>query len=115
MYTQLSAQTICTRQHETRECTIRPDAAATPSSRRIRRRAAKAIAALGVCVAVTTGVAITDASATPRSPRSNHVSAAQLEREIAALRSVGFVPAQCEARGTLMTNYHTGQSVLLSW
>jgi hypothetical protein len=93
MYSQLHAQTI-----------------------NISRRASKAVAVLGVCVAATTGVAITDASAHPAAAKqATHISARQLDREMNALRSVGFVASSCEVGGTRMTNYSTGQSVLLTW
>lgn len=122
MYTQLPAEMIFTHQEEIPARTIQPlhgahdIRATTPRSQRRRRRARRSIAALGLCVAATTAVAITDASAHPaRANRNNHVSAAQLQREIRALTAVGFVATSCEVNGTLMENYSTNQSVLLSW
>jgi hypothetical protein len=83
---------------------------------RIRRHAWKAVAVLGVCVAAITGTAISDASAHPEAAKQRtHVSARQLQREMNALNSVGFVASSCEVGGTLMTNYSTNQSVLLTW
>jgi hypothetical protein len=88
--------------------------AGVPSgSARNRRRAGKAIAALAVCVA-TTGVVATSNAGARASDRS-HVSAGQLQREIKALNSAGFVATSCEVDGTEMTNYATNQSLLLTW
>ncbi|MGO9906196.1 MAG: hypothetical protein ACLPY3_10820 [Solirubrobacteraceae bacterium] len=121
MYTQLPAEMIHTRQEEIPARTIDPHEvqdvrADAPRSGRIPRRAGRAIAAVAVCVAATTVVAISDASANPQSAEhSSHVSASQLEREMRALQARGFVASSCEVGGTLMTNYRTNQSVLLSW
>lgn len=80
------------------------------------RRAGKAIAVFGVCVAAITGVAVSDASARqPGAQPRIHVSAQQLQRETSALEAVGFVPTSCEVGGTLMTNARTNQSLLLPW
>ena len=80
----------------------------------IRRGAGKAIVALGVCAAVATVMAVSDASARQAAPQQRvHVSARQLQREINALNSVGFVATSCEVGGTRMKNYSTNQSVLL--
>jgi hypothetical protein len=80
------------------------------------RRAGKAIAVFGVCVAAITSVAVSDASAgQSRAQHRIHVSAQQLQRETSALESVGFVPTSCEVGGTLMTNDRTNQSLLLPW
>jgi hypothetical protein len=117
MYSLLYTDMIRTRQEEIASRTIHPHdvqdvgaAAGRPSG-----RARRAIATLGVCVAAASAVAITDASANPqRTNRHTRVSAAQLAREIRAFNTVGFVATSCEAGGTLMTNYSTGQSLLLS-
>jgi hypothetical protein len=80
------------------------------------RRAGKAIAVFGVCVAAIIGVAVSDASARqPGAQQRIHVSAQQLQRETSALEAVGFVPTSCEVGGTLMTNARTNQSLLLPW
>lgn len=80
------------------------------------RRAGKAIAVFGVCAAVITGVAVSDASARQSGPQQRiHVSAQQLQRETSALEAVGFVPTACEVGGTRMTNDRTNQSLLLPW
>jgi hypothetical protein len=122
MYSQLHAEVIRTRQQEVAARTIRPqdvqDIGAGVSSRsgHIRRRAGKAAAALGVCIAAASVVSIGDASAHPRAGKQrNHVTAQQLQREMNALETVGFVASSCEVGGTLMTNYSTNQSVLLTW
>lgn len=121
MYSLLYAEMIRARQEEIASRTIYPHdvqdvrAPAGRPSGRIRGRARRAIAALGVCIAATSAVAITDASANPqRTNRHTRVSAAQLAREIRALNTVGFVATSCEVGGMLMTNYSTDQSVLLS-
>jgi len=118
MYSLLYAETIRARREEIASRTIQPhdvSAAVGRPGGRIRGRARRAVAALGVCVAATTAMAITDASAnSSRTSRHTHLSAAQLEREIRALNTVGFVATSCEVGGMLMTNYSTGQSVLLS-
>jgi len=122
MYTQLPAEMFFTHQEaiaaRTTQLThdVQDIRAAAPRSERGRRRAGRAIAALGLCVAATTAFAISDASAHQgRANRSNHVSAAQLQREMRALSAVGFVATSCEVGGTLMKNYSTNQSLLLSW
>jgi hypothetical protein len=40
-------------------------------------------------------------------------SAQQPAREIAALQAKGYTPVACTVSGTLMRNYHTGQSVIV--
>jgi hypothetical protein len=122
MYSLLYAQTIRTRQEENADRAIHRQhiddqgTGTTSRSGRIRRSAGKAVAVLGVCAAAMTGLAISDASAHPAAAtRRTHVSARQLEREMHALNSVGFVASSCEVGGTRMTNYSTNQSVLLSW
>jgi len=79
------------------------------------RRAGKAIAVFGVCVAAITGVAVSDASGQSRAQKRIHVSAQELQRETSALEAVGFVPTSCEVGGTRMTNDRTNQSLLLPW
>ena len=82
----------------------------------VRRRAGKAIAVFGVCVAAITGVAVSGASARQSGAQQRiHVSAEQLQRETSALEAVGFVPTSCEVGGTRMTNDRTNQSLLLPW
>ena len=89
----------------------------SPRSGRSRRRARRAISAIAVCVAATSVVAISDAGANQMSTRhtTRHVSAAQLEREMRSLNRLGFVATSCEIQGTLLKNYSSGQTVLLSW
>jgi hypothetical protein len=83
---------------------------------RIRRRVATAVAALGVCVAATTVVAVNDATANPHSAKqSRHASATQFRQEMHALNGVGFTATSCMVSGMQMTNYSTNQSVLLTW
>jgi hypothetical protein len=122
MYSLLYAQTIRTSQEETADRAIQSHrihdqgTGSTSRSRSIRRRAGKAVAVLGVCAAAMTGVAISNASAHPAAANQRtHVSARQLEREMHALNSVGFVASSCEVGGTRMTNYSTNQSVLVRW
>lgn len=106
MYTNLPAEIFRTGQDER----------VAPHSRRLRRRLATAIATLGVCAAASTAVVITDASAHPQSRTSGrHASAAQLQREMHALQTVGFVASSCRVDGMMMTNYSTNQTVVLAW
>ena len=123
MYSLLNAQMIRTQQEEIasraiqHQQDVRDVCAATASHRAgVRRRARKAIVVFGVCVAAATGVGISDASARPSGAQQRlHVSARQLQDEINALSSAGFVATSCEVGGTRMTNYSTGQSLLLPW
>ena len=88
--------------------------AARPRTRHLRRRTA--IAAISMCVAAATGIAIGGASANPRPKKpGSHVSAQKLQREMRTLRAEGFVATSCRVDGTLMTNYSTNQSVLVKW
>ena len=118
MYSLLHAQTI-RNQHQ--DIAPRPDVqsvrAATAGSGWVRRRARKTIAVLGVCVTAIAGAAVSDASARPSGSHEQriHVSTLQLQRETTALQAVGFVATSCELGGTRMTNYRTGQSLLLPW
>jgi hypothetical protein len=119
MYSLLYAQTIRNQQEETAGRTMhRPEVreVSATASRigRVRRHALKAAVAFGVCVAAIASMAISGASARESIAKQRvQVSARQLEREITALRSVGFVATSCEVGGTRMKNYATGQSVLL--
>ena len=120
MYTNLPAEIFRTGQNERIAHTIHLEdvqdaaAVAAPRNRRMRRRLVTAIATLGVCVATSTVVA--DASANPQSRTSGrHASAVQLQREMHALESVGFVAASCRVDGMLMANYSTDQTVVLTW
>lgn len=122
MYTNLPAENFRTGQDERAARTIHLEdvqdtgAVAAPRNRRMRRRIATAIATLGVCVAASAAVAISDASAHPQSTTtSRHASAAQFQREMRALETVGFVATSCRVDGMMMTNYSTNQSVLLTW
>jgi hypothetical protein len=85
------------------------------AGRRSGRSARRAIAALGVCVAASSVVAMSNASAHPRAvEQPSHVSGAQLQHELNALKTVGFVATSCEVGGMRLTNYGTNQSVFLS-
>jgi hypothetical protein len=85
------------------------------ASRRRGQRVRTAIAALGVCVAATTAVAVGNASAhSPAPEQRRQVSAAQLQRELNALKTVGFVASSCQVGRMRLTNYGTNQSVFLS-
>jgi hypothetical protein len=122
MYSLLYAQTIRAGQDENADRATQSHrnddqrSGTTSRSRRIVRRAAKTVAVLGVCIAAITGVTISSASAHPAAASQHtNVSARQLQREMHALNSVGFVASSCEVGGTRMTNYSTNQSVLLPW
>ncbi|MBV8998377.1 MAG: hypothetical protein JO304_04915 [Solirubrobacterales bacterium] len=121
MYSLLYAQMIRTQPEEIAARAVRHAhahdlRAAASGSGRIRSRAGKAIVAFAVCVATVTGVAISDASARQSAaPQRLRVSVRQLQYEINALSSVGFVATSCEVGGTRMTNYSTDQSLLLPW
>jgi hypothetical protein len=87
----------------------------TTANRRpsVKERAGHVAAALGVCIAATTAVALSGAHLNQR-PAEQHggpVSAQQIAREIRVLEAKGYVPTACTINGTLMRNYHTGQSV----
>jgi hypothetical protein len=117
MYSLLHAQVIRTQQEQIAARAIHHvdvRVVSASRSRRLRRRAVNTVAALGVCIAAATGVAISEASAHQSAPRQGtEVSMRQLQREISALNSVGFVATSCEPGGTRMKNFRTGQSLLL--
>jgi hypothetical protein len=122
MYSHLPAEMFSPRHAELATSTIAsqdvPDATAavTPRRSRIRRGVATAVAALGVCVAATTVVAVNDATASPHpAKQSRHASATQFRSEMHALNGVGFTATSCMVSGMQMTNYSTNQSVLLTW
>lgn len=46
---------------------------------------------------------------------SGRVSARQIARETVALEAHGYTPVACTISGTLMRNYHTGQSVTVRY
>ncbi|MGH2887790.1 MAG: hypothetical protein ACRDPA_34670 [Solirubrobacteraceae bacterium] len=123
MYSLLHAQMIRTQQEEiaraVRHPSIKDVRVATSRSGWVRRRAGKTVAAFGVCLAAIAGVAVSDASARSSGQSAPqvriHVSAMQLQREMNALEAVDFVATSCEIGGTRMTNYRTGQSLLLPW
>lgn len=85
--------------------------------RSVKHRLAQVAAALVVCGAAGTAVAVSDAHTNQLSAKQQtvHVSAAQLAREIRAFEAKGYVPAACTVSGTLMRNYSTGQSVTINW
>jgi hypothetical protein len=84
--------------------------------RPVAHRIGQAVAALGVCLVATTAVAISGADANSRPAKaSRHTSAAQLAQKIAALEAKGYVQTSCTVGGTLMSDYRTGQSVLVTW
>lgn len=120
MYSLLHAQMIRTQQEQIaaraihRQEAQNVSAATACRSERVRRRAVTAIAALGLGIAAATGVGISDASARQSGAQQGvHVSSQQLQREISALNSVGFVATSCEAGGMRMKDYSTNQSLLL--
>lgn len=124
MYSMLHAQMIRTQQDEiaaraSQRPNIQDIRVAGSRSGWVRRRAGKSVAAFGVCLAAVAGVAVTDASARTSGGSAPvqriHVSSRQLQREMNALEAVNFVPSSCEVGGTRMTNYRTGQSLLLPW
>jgi hypothetical protein len=122
MYSNLHAEMIHSQQQALATRAVRArdvenvGAGSSPRSGRSHGRARRAIAAIAVCVAATSVVAISDAGANQMPTRHNrHVSAAQFEREIHTLNSLGFVATSCEIHGTLMKNYSSDQTVLLSW
>lgn len=110
-----------TRQDEIANRTIhahhRHDIDATTGSRLpVGRRFGQAVAALGVCLAVTTAVSVGGAHADSRPAKSaSHASAAQVAREIAGLEAKGYAQTSCQVGGTFMVDYRTGRSVLVRW
>jgi hypothetical protein len=82
----------------------------------VRSRVGQAVAALGVCLAVTTTATVSGACAGPGAVQANgRVSAPQLNREIRALEAKGYVQWQCTTRGMLMRNPRTGRLVTVRW
>lgn len=80
----------------------------------VRRSLVPAAAALGICLATTAAATDSAAHATSRSVNAAGRAPAQHPApEIAALRAKGYTPVACTVRGTLMSNYHTGQSVIV--
>jgi hypothetical protein len=110
------------RQHETAARTIHPHhpsqlrATADRTRHSVRARAGRAVAVLGVCLAVTTTATVSGACAGPGAAQANaRVSAQQLNHEIRALEARGYVQWQCTTRGTLMRNPRTGRSITVRW
>jgi hypothetical protein len=90
-------------------------ATAGRSHRPTTSRAARAVAAVGVCLAATAAVTVTGAFAS-QGPggTGGHISASQTSREIRALEAKGYTPYQCTPKGTLMRNRRTGRLELIS-
>jgi hypothetical protein len=83
--------------------------------RTFRYRVLQAVAVLAVSGAAGTAVTVSDAQSNqhPMKERAGQPSAQQLMREISALERKGYVATACTVSGTLMTNYSTGQSVMV--
>ena len=110
------------RQHEIAARTIHTHhvnelrATADHTRHSVRSRVGQAVAALGVCLAVTTTATVSGACTGPGAAQANgSVSAPQLNREIRALEAKGYVQWQCTTRGTLMRNPRTGRLVTVRW
>ena len=110
------------RQHEIAARTIHPHhvhesrASADRTRHSVSSRVGQTVAALGVCLAVTTTATVSGACAGPGAAQANgRVSAPQLNREIRALEAKGYVQWQCTTHGTLMRNPRTGRLVTVSW
>jgi hypothetical protein len=107
---EIAARTI----HPHRVNELRAGAYHTRHSARARVR--QAVAALVVCLAVTTTATVSGACAGPGAAQANaRISASQLNREIRALEARGYVQWQCTTRGTLMRNPRTGRSITVKW
>ena len=86
-----------------------------PIRRSIGSRVGQAAAAVGICLAITTAVTVTGASATQRSARAGgRLSVTQLNRQIGALEAKGYLPVSCTTKGTLLRNAK-GQSKTINW
>lgn len=85
--------------------------------RSIKYGVVQVAAALGVCLAAGTAVAVSDAQSNqrPMMQHAGHVSAQQLAREIRTFEAKGYVPTSCTVSGTLMRNYSTGRSLTVKW
>jgi hypothetical protein len=82
----------------------------------VRSRVGQAVAALGVCLAITTTATVSGACASPGAAHANgRVSAPQLNREIHALEAKGYVQSACTTRGMLMRNPRTRRLVTVRW
>jgi hypothetical protein len=90
-------------------------ASSGPSRRSRRLRISQAVAAVGVCAAISTAIA---ASGAPASPLPDHhrtdISAQRFVTEIRALEHKGFVQYSCTINGTELRNPNTGQVVTVS-
>ena len=88
-----------------------------PASSRhsVKFRIGRAVAAVGVCAAVGTALAVSGAPANPRPAHDGtRVSAQQFSREIRALEHKGYVQYSCTINGTAMRNPSTGQVITVS-
>jgi hypothetical protein len=80
--------------------------------KRIIQHFARAVAALGVCLAIPIAVTVDGALASPGSVKfGDRVSAQKYAGEIRALEANGYAPTGCSVGGTLMRNFRTGRSV----
>lgn len=80
--------------------------------RRVIQHFGRAVAALGVCLAIPIAVTVDGALASPGSVKSGgRVSAQKYAGEIRALEAKGYTPTACAVDGTLMRNFRSGRSV----
>lgn len=70
--------------------------------RGLRLRVRQTVAALGVCLAATSGFAVTDAHA----KAAVRLSAAQMTREISRYKANGWLELQCTRQGISIVNSH---------
>ena len=90
-------------------------ATAGRSRRSVTSHVAKAVVAVGVCLALA-ATTVSGALASPRPARTGaHIPASQLSQDLRALEAKGYTPYQCTRKGTLMRNSPTGQLKLVRW
>ena len=88
-----------------------------PASSRhsVKFRIGPAVAAVGVCAAISTALVVGGAPANPRpAHHGTRVSAQQVSREIRALEHKGYVQYSCTINGTEMRNLSTGRVITVS-
>ena len=80
--------------------------------RRVVQHFGRAVAALGVCLAILIAVTVDGAMASPGSVKSGgRVSAHGYVGDIRALEANGYTPTACAVDGTLMRDFRTDRSV----
>ena len=90
-------------------------ASSCQSRRSIKFRIGRAVAAVGVCAAISTALAAGGAPANPGpADHGTHVSARQFSEEIRTLERKGYMQSSCTINGTEMRNPSTGQVVTVS-